>query len=263
MPRITHAPRQNSLMNKRLLTIRKPALLFVLFGLLLAGCRMQLPNRLANGSGPNSTAKPQATATDLPTAAATGTPVPTATSTFTPTPDVAAIGLPTEAAGTDAFDFVATMCKAEWFTRSGSLPCPGDPKNSDPGFVLSLPGDQQGLAPGFPVLLMYPPQDTYETIFSKYPAFPVQKGDHFRAVMDCRAHSFCDVEFALEYYGPNGKAGLAQWSHLFSDDPIVVDLPLDGIAGLKVQFGLSVRGLGNRIDAYGVWLYPHIFRPSP
>ncbi len=262
MPRNIHAPRQNSLMN-RVLAIGKPALLFILFGLLLAGCRMQLANRLFNGSSANATATPQPTQTDLPTVAPTGTPVPTATATFTPTPDPASIGLPTETAGTDAFDFVATMCKAEWFTRSGSLPCPGDPNNPDPGFAISLPGDKQGLAPGFPVLLMYPPQDTYETIFSKYPAFTVQKGDRFRAVLDCRAHSFCDVEFALEYYAPNGKAGLAQWPHIFSADPIVVDLSLDGIAGLKVQFGLSVRGMGNRIDAYGVWLYPHIFRPSP
>ena len=261
MPRNTSVLRQNSLMN-RTPAIRKPALVLVLFGLLLAGCRMQLANRLLNGSSPSSTAGAPPTATDLPTVAPTGTPVPSPTSTFTPTPDPASIGLPSEAPGTDAFDFVASMCKAEWFTRSGSLPCPGDESKSDQGFALSLPGDRQGLGPEFPVLLMYPPQDSFETIFSKYPAYTVQKGDRFRAVLDCRAHSFCDVEFALEYYGPGGKAGLAQWPHLFSDDPVVVDLPLDGIAGLKVQFGLSVRGLGNRIDAYGVWLFPHIFRPS-
>ncbi|HEX8990619.1 MAG TPA: hypothetical protein VF784_02980 [Anaerolineales bacterium] len=261
MPRNTHAPRQNNLISG-VLAIRKAALVLALSGLLLAGCRMQLANRLANGSNPGSTAGAQITPTDLPTVAPTSTLAPSPTATFTPTPDLAAVGLPTEAAGTDAFDFVATMCQAQWFTRSGSLPCPGDESKTDPGFVISLPGDRQGLAPGFPVLLMYPPQDTYETIFSKYPAFTVQKGDRFRAVLECRAHSFCDVEFALEYYGPNGKAGLGQWPHLFSDDPVVLDLPLDGIAGLKVQFGLSVRGLGNRIDAYGVWLFPHVFRPS-
>ncbi len=260
MPRKNHAPTPGILTNS-IQAICKPALVLVLLGLLLAGCRMQLANRLINGSG-LPTASPQPSATDFPTAAPTSTPVPSPTSTFTPTPDPAAAGLPTETAGADAFDFVASMCKAEWFTRAGSLPCPGDENNPDPGYAISLPGDRQGLTPGFPVLLMYPPQDTYETIFSKYPAFTVQKGDRFRAVLDCRAHSFCDVEFALEYYGPSGKAGLAQWPHLFSDDPIVVDFPLDGIAGLKVQFGLSVRGLGNRIDAYGVWLFPHIFRPS-
>jgi len=159
-------------------------------------------------------------------------------------------------------DFVTTMCKADWFARSGALPCPGDESNSNAGFVMRRPGDKQGLPPDFPVLLMYPPQDNYETIFSKYPAFTVQKGDRFRGVLACRAHSFCDVEFSLEYYSSKGSSGVAHWPYRFTDAPIVVDYPLDGMAGLTVQFGLSVRGVGNRLDAYGVWLMPHIYRPA-
>lgn len=260
MPGNTIMPTQKKVMNHAPAFFR-PALLLALLGLLVGGCRLQIGKGSAGGPDASLTSSAPAMQTDLPTQAPTGTPAPTATATFTPTPDLAAVGLPTETAGTNAFDFVASMCKADWFTRSGRLPCPGDSKNSDAGFVLSLPGGKQGLGSGFPVLLMYPPQDTYETIFSKYPALTIQKGDRFRAVLECRAHSFCDVEFALEYYGPNGKAGLAQWPYIFSDTPVVVDYSLDGIAGLKVQFGLTLRGMGSRIDAYGVWLFPHIYRP--
>jgi hypothetical protein len=182
--------------------------------------------------------------------------------TLAPTPDPATVGLPTEAPGTNALDFVSTMCKAEWFTKAGSLPCPGDENKSDAGFVEGLPGEVQGLSQDAPILLMYPSQDRNETIFGKYPAFSVKKGDRFRAVLACRAHTFCDVEFSLDYSTANGSAHVATWPYQFTDEPIVVDYPLDGLAGLDAQFSLSVRGIGNRIDAYGVWLFPHIYRPA-
>src|SRR5512143_2644067 len=185
-------------------------LVFVLLsGLLLTGCRMQLANRVLNGGQPiQSTAQatPTATATDAPT----NTPVPTVTATPTPTLDPGAVGLPAEKDGKTALDFVASMCKAKWFSQGGSLPCPGSEAQADGGYVMSLPGDKQGLQPDFPVLLMYPPQENFETIFGKYPPFAVQKGDRFRAVLACRAHTFCDVEFAFEYYGASSKTGLAQ-----------------------------------------------------
>lgn len=234
----------------------------LLSGIVLAGCRMQLANRVLNGGQPIRTevqVTPSATATEMPT----NTPVPTATLTPTPTLDPAAAGLPPESGGATALDFTADMCKADWFSEGGPLPCPGDEAKPDLGYVLRLPGDAQGLQPDFPVLLMYPPQQNYETIFGKYPPFEVQKGDRFRAVLACRLHTFCDIEFALDYYSANGRNGLAHWRYLFTDEPIMVDFALDGIAGLKVQFGLSVQGSGNRMEGYGVWIMPHIFRPAP
>ncbi len=241
----------------------KIAPLIVVSLFVLTGCRMQLGNRLLNGGAPSASASTQAPPTDFPTPPPTNTPVPTATATSTPAPDPTTVGLPAEPSGTNAFDFVANMCQAQWFTRTGDLPCPGDENNPNAGFVLSLPPARQNLPSGFPVLLMYPPQDNYETIFSKYPAFTVQKGDRFRAVLTCRAHSFCDVEFALDYYSAAGKSGLTHWPYRFTDSPIVVDYPLDGIAGLKVQFSPSLRGAADRLDAYGVWILPHIYRPAP
>src|SRR5512143_3345268 len=243
--------------------MRKTIALVLLASILLTGCSMGR-RFLGGGSGGGNNlpfetpSAPTATPTDAPT----NTPVPTATLTPVPTPNPESVGLPSELAGTDAFDFVANMCKATWFTRGNTLPCPGDPNSPDAGFVVQLPGNQQGLAPEFPVLVMYPSQDNYETIFSKYPAFTVQKGDRFRAVLACRLHTFCDVEFSLEFYGASGSARVARWPYRFTDEPIVVDYSLDGLAGQTVQFGLSVRGVGGRLDAYGAWLFPHIYRPG-
>ncbi len=240
-------------------------LAFVLvLGLLLTGCRMQLPNRAINDGASTTSTSTAIPPTDVPTLAPTNTPVPTATVTPAPTPDPTGIGLPAETTGTDPLDFVASICKADWFTQGGSLPCPGDPNNSEGGFAMSLPSVQQDLPPGFPVLLTYPPQGTYQTIFSKYPAFTVKKGDRFRAVLACRSHAFCDVDFGLGYYSGNGSTGITHWPYRFDELPIVVDYSLDGLAGLNVQFNLSLQGTnGPRIDAYGVWIMPHIYRPTP
>ncbi len=243
--------------------MQKKLTFIVVLSLLLTGCRMQVANRLVNGGSPSVPSDTQAPPTVVPAEVPTNTPIPSPTATLVPTPDPAAVGLPAESSGTDAFDFVATMCKAEWFTRGGALPCPGDEADPNAGFVLSLPADRQDLPPGYPVLLMYPPQQSFDTIFSKYPIFTVQKGDRFRAVLACRLHSFCDVEFAIDYYDANGgKSGIAHWPYRFTAAPVVIDYPLDGIAGLTVQFSLSLRAAGPNLDAYGVWIFPHIYRPA-
>jgi hypothetical protein len=244
--------------------MRKTIALMLLASILLSGCGLRFGRGLAGGgAGGNIDLGTPVPATITPTDSPTDTPVPTTTPTLIPTPDIAAVGLPTEAPSSDALDFVASMCKAEWFTRGGDVPCPGDPNNADGGFVVELPGPEQGLSLQFPVLVTYPPQDNYETIFSKYPAFTVQKGDRFRTVLECRLHTFCDVEFSLDFYGPSGSGRVAHWPYRFTDTPVVVDYSLDGLAGQTVQFGLSLRGVGSRLDAYGAWLFPHIYRSAP
>jgi hypothetical protein len=192
----------------------------------------------------------------------TQTPAPTATITPTPTPDFSVIGLPMEKPGTTAFDFVDEMCQAQWFTEVGDLACPGDDTQADSGYVEQLDGMVQDLPSNIKLLLTFPPRMRVEAISSKYPEFQVQNGDRFRAVLACRAHTFCDVDFMLSYFDKRGLTGLTHWRYLFTDTPIVVDYPLDGISGKSVQFDLSVRADGNRLDAHAVWIAPHIYRPS-
>jgi hypothetical protein len=180
----------------------------------------------------------------------------------TPVPDFTLVGLPTEAEGELVFDFAGQMCDAEWYTRGQALPCPGDTQSSA-GYVMKLDGEAQGLPSNINILLAYTPQENYETIFSKYPAFTVQEGDRFRAVLTCKEHTFCDVEFVLDFSNEKGSAGLKSWRYLFADEPIVVDYPLDALAGQTVQFHLNVRARGNPVEAYAVWIAPHIYRPTP
>jgi hypothetical protein len=169
--------------------------------------------------------------------------------------------LPSEPAGSVAFDFVEQMCAAQWFTEGGSLPCPGDASQADTGYVMRLEGGVPSVPAGFPMLLTYPPVVHYATISSKYPPFTVQKGDRFRTVTTCQAHSYCDVMFSFNFFNHSRQVGLGHWHYLFTDAPMVFDYSLDSLAGETVQFDLAVEVKGNRPDMYAVWIAPHIYRP--
>ncbi len=235
-------------------------LIILLLGLLLSGCRLGLRN--GRPGGLTTSTSPAPTSIDVPTIAPSLTPSPVPTITPTPLPDLTTIGLPSEAAGTAAYDFAANICNAKWYTDAGTVPCNGTNDTTTSGYVAPLDALAQGLPAGFSGLVMYPPRGGGDdTISGTYPPFDVKKGDRFRAILTCRAHNFCDVEFGLDYYDANGHTGLKRWSYLFADPPLVVDYPLDGLAGLTVQFNLSVQRRGEGLQAYAVWLQPHIYRP--
>jgi hypothetical protein len=236
--------------------MQRKLLFLLLISLALSGC------------GPRSTpepATPTATMTDTATQPPpTETPLPTLTATVTPTstPDFSVVGLPGEPSTSIAFDFVEQMCQAQWFTQVGDLPCPGGRAQTETGFVMKLDADIQGLPANIGLLLTFPPASGDKTISSKYPAFLVKKGDRFRAVLACRAHTFCDAEFILSAFEDKGQTRLTHWHYLFADPPVVVDYPLDNIAGKTVQLDLSVQSKGNQAEANAVWIAPHIYRPS-
>jgi hypothetical protein len=245
--------------NKREQTMNKIFLSLLLLGLLLTGCAPAATQALKAATSPTeavveSISQQLATPTSNPTKTATVTPIPTL--------DFSLVGLPAEEEGTLVFDFVEQMCDAEWHTRGQSLPCLGDTQ-SNAGYVMKLDGGEQSLPSNMNILLAYTPQENYETISSEYPAFTVQRGDRFRAVLACKEHTFCDVEFVLDFSSNKGSAGLTHWRYLFTDKPIVVDYPLDALAGETVQFHLNVRARGNPVEAYAVWIAPHIYRPVP
>jgi hypothetical protein len=240
--------------------MHKKILSFLLLGLFLAGCAPATGTPTKTSELATQTISVTETA---PQPASTATQISTATITPSPTPDLSLIGLPTEQDGTQVFDFVEKMCEAQWFNRGQELPCPGNDQQSSAGYVKQLDAEFQGLPSNINILLAYTPQEKYDTISSKYPAFTVQKGDRFRVVLACREHSFCDVEFVLDFSSDLGSAGLTHWKYLFTDEPVVVDYSLDAIAGKTVQFDLAVRAHENPSEAYAVWIAPHIYRPAP
>ncbi|MGZ6317132.1 MAG: hypothetical protein ACXWNQ_07720 [Anaerolineales bacterium] len=243
--------------------MQKKLVFLILAGLLISGCQLRRANRLL-GSGSNATLTvATSTETQAPTEPPTRTPPPPPTVTTTPAPDAAAVGLPAEPAGTTPLDFAADACKAQWSNGSDTVPCKGSDPSTTSGYVIELRGDLQGFPSNIPMLLMYPPRINGDTLLGTYPSFVVQKGDRFRAVLTCRAHNFCDVEFGLAYYTSNGPSGLANWSYLFTDPPRAVDYSLDGIAGQTVQFALRVRRHAEGLQAYALWIFPHIYRPAP
>jgi hypothetical protein len=230
---------------------------FLLLGLFLIGCTPAVSTPTTNGLVTPTTSITE-TATQP---SSTSMPIPTATITPSPTPDLSLVGLPAEEDGTLVFDFVEKMCEAQWSNRGLDLPCPGNDTESSAGYVMKLDGKSQGFPSNMNILLAYTPQEKYETISGKYPAFTVQKGDRFRTVLSCKEHTFCDVEFVLNFSNEKGSAGLTHWHYLFTDEPVVVDYPLGALAGQTVQFALAVRTSGNPVEAYAVWIAPHIYRP--
>jgi hypothetical protein len=245
--------------------MKKKILYFLLIGLLLAGCSSSPTQNLEKTTSSTTVTAATATqplSTPTPDPTETATATATATITSTPTPDLSVVGLPAEESGSTAFDFVEQMCNAQWSTRGQDLPCPGNESQSSAGYVMQFDGKSQGLPSNIKVLLAYTPQENYETISSKYPTFTVQKGDRFRAVLACKEHTFCDVDFVLSFSNEKGSAGLTHWTYIFTDEPLVIDYPLDALAGQTVQFNLAVHSRGNSSEAYAVWIAPHIYRPA-
>jgi hypothetical protein len=232
---------------------------FLLLEFFLIGCTPAMGTPITN-----ELAAPTTFITETATQpSSTPTLLPSATVPPLPTPDFSVVGLPTEEDGTLVFDFVEQMCEAQWFNRGQELPCPGNDQQSSAGYVKQLDAEFQGLPSNINILLAYTPQEKYDTISSKYPAITVQKGDRFRVVLACREHSFCDVEFVMNFSSDGGSAGLTHWKYLFADEPMVVDYSLDAIAGETVQFELAVRAHDNPSEAYAIWIAPHIYRPAP
>jgi hypothetical protein len=244
--------------------MQKKLLPLILAAILLTGCQLRLANRVLGGGSPSATLS-TSTATEMqpPTEPPTVTPLPPPTITPSPAPDPGVVGLPPEAAGATALDFAVDVCKAVWSNSNGDVICDANDPVASTGYVMLMNGEPQGLPSDIPVLLMYPPQANGDTLAGKYPAFTVQKGDRFRAVLACRLHTFCDVDFGLDYFDSIGRTSLARWSYLFTDQPQVIDYSLDGIAGRTVQFSLVVRRHGAGLQAYAVWIMPHIYRPVP
>ncbi len=243
----------------------------VIIGLFLASCAPPsscVSGALESTDLSSATTAATATVTETPVASATGLEpaLSEATATATPsqstTPDYTEVGLPAEETGTVILDFVSEVCQAQWSTQVQQLPCSGDDTQANGGYVQVLDGQVQGYSSDIGILLTYPPQKLVQTISGKYPAITVKKGDRFRAVLDCRAHSSCDVEFVLNFSTSEGSAGLKHWRHLFADGPVVVDYPLDAIAGETVQLSLAVYSKGYPADGYAVWIAPHIYRPA-
>ena len=161
------------------------------------------------------------------------------------------------------YDFAAQACNADWRNNNGDLPCPGT-QGDDEGYVLAISNPQleSGSISNDPGLLTVPKHTANGYIRGRYPAIAIQKGDHFKALINCQYNAVtCDVLFRFEYrIGDDDIKTLKEWHELYEGKYYAVDIDLSNFAGQKVKFFLTVYANDNKGKDFAIWVYPRIVR---
>jgi len=164
------------------------------------------------------------------------------------------------------YDFAANACSAQWFTGAGTLTCPGVDKDSN-GFVLKQTTAklEDGTSLTRPSLLTVPQNSFNSYIRAVYPSVKVQKGDHFRTIVNCEGGaSSCGVLFRVDYQLANGIVhDFWAFGEQYDGKYFTVDLDLSSLAGQDVKFVLSVLSLGPASGDRALWVEPRIVHNSP
>lgn len=162
---------------------------------------------------------------------------------------------------TAGFDFVGNVCAAQWSGNGKSIPC-RDRSDDPDGFVQTLknPMLENNYVDDEPALLTYPPRIDNGVISGKYPAYTVQPGDHFLAIVSCENNAKnCNVRFQLDYQLDSGALQtLASWNETHNGSFTNVDVDLSSLAGKTVQFILTVSANGAPDQDRALWLLPRI-----
>ena len=160
------------------------------------------------------------------------------------------------------YDFTANACAATWTSGAGTLPCygvTGDPR----GYVQNIgsPLMEDG-STGAPGLLTVPQNVTDGYITGIYPAFNVQNGDHFQAVVSCQSgDASCDVNYRLDYQIGGGSVQNFSLVHKAYDGTLYhMDVDLSLLAGQSVNFILTIASNGSSTGALAIWSAPRISR---
>jgi Ig-like domain-containing protein len=162
------------------------------------------------------------------------------------------------------YDFLANYCDANWQNSSRDLPCPGS-EGDDNGFVIVLnsPKMEDGQTRGNG-LLTYPEKGNDGLISGKYPAFKIQSGDRFQALIGClNEANDCDMIYRLQYQIGNGSVRtLGQWREVYEGDSYPINIDLSTLSGEKVKFILLVLANGTSHEDFALWINPRISRQS-
>jgi hypothetical protein len=161
------------------------------------------------------------------------------------------------------YSLVDNYCDAEWSTASGSLPCPGEAGSPD-GFAVLLKEAvmEGGRKENEPGLWTHPEAVEDGRIRGEFPAFKVEDGDVFRAVISCLDNApSCSVRMRLQYrIGDGSIKTLAEWNEKTDGKYRKVEVDLSELAGKKVKFILTVGTRGDYEDDAAFWLMPRIMR---
>jgi len=162
------------------------------------------------------------------------------------------------------YDFINTLCDANWRNEDKNLPCPGS-EGENRGFVrrINAPAMEDGKERGRG-LLTHPEMTNNGVIIGKYPAIKIKTGDHFQALIGCEYQANdCDVLFKLEYQIGNGSVKtLGQWREVYEGKYYPISIDLSALNGEEVRFILSVSANGSSHEDYALWIEPRIMRQS-
>jgi hypothetical protein len=145
---------------------------------------------------------------------------------------------------------------------ASTLPCPGTAGEPN-GFVVKLkaPVMENGSTEDEPGLLTSPQDLNNGIISGQYPAITIQKGDHFRTIINCQYDSKkCDVIFRLDYKNNGQIKTLASWHEVYEGKYYPIDLDLSSLAGETVKLILVVSANGAQNNDNAIWLNPQIIR---
>ncbi len=161
------------------------------------------------------------------------------------------------------YDFIANFCDAIWRTGAGELSCPGSDSPPDvEGFVVKLntPRLEGGRTENEPALLTHPQLINNGVISGRYPAFDVEDGDEFHAVIGCLFDAIaCDMTMQLNYRENGGDLKLLRdWDETYDGEFRIVEVDLSSLAGSSVEFVLAVQSNGAFNDDWAFWLAPRI-----
>jgi hypothetical protein len=164
-----------------------------------------------------------------------------------------------------AYDFTDEYCMAAWSGSQGLLPCPGNAADPDGSVVLLERPSLESRIDNNPALWTRPGTRRNDSISGQYPAYLVQDGDRFQAEVGCLSGSpDCAVIFQVDYRINNGPVNnLGSWFESSNGATTQVDIDLSQLAGIQVQFILTVVNTVSTEDANAFWLLPRIQNNMP
>lgn len=161
------------------------------------------------------------------------------------------------------YDFTANASSASWSSGAGALAFPGTDGDAK-GFGLKRdkPKFESGIELGNAGLLMAPQNIYNGYIQAVYPAFRVQSGDRFQAMVGCEyGATNCYVAYRLDYQIGTGPIRTF-WTFREKYEGLTynVNLNLNSLAGQDVKFILFISAYGSATGDRALWGNPIISR---
>jgi hypothetical protein len=162
-----------------------------------------------------------------------------------------------------AYDFVSEAGKATWSSGSGALTFPGTDGDAK-GYVIKVdsPKLENGTTSSASAIVVGPQNVTDGYIQGIYPAFTVQKGDRFQAVIGCAYNATnCYVTYKLDYQvGDGAVKNFWTFRERYEGLVYAANLDLSSLAGQNVKFILKVDSYGSAAGDKAMWTGAQIVR---